>query len=100
MAFRTIDFATQRSSFPDKCVTGGEGLEDLCLSPEIRGDNYARHLNRALGLKDLDLQTYNVSTRLYNKKTGKNEEGELPIWPPTEIFSSIAEKDWGKQLHV
>ena len=64
---------------------GGKGVEDLAVDPKSAGDNFARSLNRALGLTDLTDDCFEVRIPMYDKMNDRRIIDWFPIRLPHEV---------------
>jgi hypothetical protein len=47
------------------------------MRPDLKGDNYSRHLSGVLNLKDFDKHLYYVTTPQHNKKLRRSESKKV-----------------------
>lgn len=74
-------------------MAGASGLADFAVDPLSKGDNYSRHMTRALDLESLDKHLYFVNTTVYDKKKRRAVPQEVPMRLPLDIIQRLFLRD-------
>ena len=71
-------------------MSGGCGVEDLAVSPQLKGDNYGKRVRQALGLDEIAQRLYKLCTIVWDNEAGCRKEIWIAVRLPHEIIARDA----------